>query len=135
MQAIENDEELTAKVSMYRGFLEVFRGKSEEAKKYFTQARAADPDIDRQYLGLQSGSPGALLDLVSTVNFRLLPKTPNPSFFCNYSIDSRIYIQRSYGASEENLALRDFLFFKELAPISMGNYALLDPGVSLCLHN
>jgi hypothetical protein len=131
IQAIENDEELTAKVSMYRGFLEAFRGKNEEAKKYYAQARAADPDIDRQYLGLQLGSPVALLDLVSTVNFLLLFK-PNPLFANTWLTCS---IQRSYGAPEENHALRDFLFYKELAPISMGNYALLDPGVSIRSRN
>lgn len=111
--------------------MEAFRGKGEESKKHFAQARAADPDIDRQYLGIQAGSPAALLDLVSTVNFLHLPKTPKSVVASRKHQTDSSYNQRSYGAPEENQALRDFLFYKELAPISLGNYALLDPGVSI----
>jgi len=77
---------------MYRGFLEAFRNKNEESKKFFAQARAANPDIDRQYLGLQAATPAALLDLVSPVNFFWLPLPlqihPAPAHFLRATIQN-----------------------------------------------
>jgi hypothetical protein len=42
-----------ARVLIFQAFLEAYRSNRDRALSLFEQARSADPDIDRQYLGLQ----------------------------------------------------------------------------------
>jgi hypothetical protein len=47
-----------ARVLVFKAFLEAFRSNRERSASLFSQARNTDPDIDRQYLGLQFNGAG-----------------------------------------------------------------------------
>jgi hypothetical protein len=49
-----------ARVLIFKAFLEAFRGNRDRSASLFDQARNADPDIDRQYLGLQFNGAGKI---------------------------------------------------------------------------
>lgn len=54
-----------ARVLIFKAFLETYRGNRQHADTLFQQARNADPDIDRQYVGLQFSAANNI-DLVLT---------------------------------------------------------------------